>query len=165
MNYYNHEFYSQILTKLYDHRGYRFKPSRRTALSAMTRWLSGPVALFFDCLPGGAVKQRFLKFLNRFTIYSILLTAETWMVLDSSPHNRSDRIFRFLSWGRCGGRAFCNLKIDSQPTVFVLLSWNLVGWYSMSVRTIVWSRIFRFSPKGRCEGAHLGIFNSIDSLQ
>ena len=37
-----------------------------------------------------------------------------------------------------GGRASWNFRIISHPTFFIQLSWNLVGWYQTSIRTIDW---------------------------
>ena len=62
-------------------------------------------------------------------------------------------------------RASWNLQMDSQPAVRIRLCWNLVGWHKSSIRTIVWSWIFRFSLIGRCGDPHLEIFKSIHSLQ
>ena len=46
------------------------------------------------------------------------------MIIDVGSHNRSVPDFAIPSQGR----ASWNIQIDSQPTVRIRLSWNLVGW-------------------------------------
>ena len=54
--------------------------------------------------------------------------AETWY--DNTRH-QSVLSFEaeFLYFLPVSGRTSCNLQIDSQATVLITLTWNLVGWY------------------------------------
>ena len=74
--------------------------------------------LIFRFPPGGAVGARLLKSSNRFAAYtSYVIELKLGTIPDISPHNRSDRIFRFpfrkhTSW---------DIQIDSQPKVLILI--------------------------------------------
>ena len=78
------------------------------------------------------------------------------MILDIDAHSRSVPDFAISAQGALWGRASCNLQIDSQPTVLMRSSWNLVGWYLSSYHTLLRSRIFYFLPRGAV-GARLGV--------
>ena len=78
---------------------------------------------FFDFLPGRAVRTRLWKISDWFTAYNIysIKTELGRIILDITLHNRSQpEFFRFSFKEHCG-RASCNPRIDSLPTVIILL--------------------------------------------
>ena len=80
---------------------------------------------FFDFIPMGAVGARRLQFTIRFTAYSsYAIELELGrMVLNISPLDRSVSDCSIS----VRGRAPSNLQTNSQHTIFILLSWNLIG--------------------------------------
>ena len=78
-----------------------------------------------------AVAARLLKSWNRFTAYSFYAIELKLcrMIADITPYNHSELDFSTFFQGRCGCAPLWNLQIDSQSTIFIRFSWNLIGWY------------------------------------
>ena len=96
----------------------------------------------FDLFRGGALGARLFQFTNRFTTYISYANELNFVGWDwiSCSHNLGEPDFRFPHSGRCRGATLEIFK--SIHSIFIWLSWNLVGWYRTSIRTIVMSRMF-----------------------
>ena len=72
------------------------------------------------------------------------------MILVVSPHNRSVSDLSISFRVCCEGLLQYSKRFKSKkPTVRIRLTWNSIGWYQISICTIAWSWIFRFSSRGR----------------
>ena len=80
------------------------------------------------------------------------------MTLNISLHNCTTVRFSDFSSGGAVGRLCWNVKVDPQPTVS---SWNLVGLYKTSIRTIARGRFFSISLHVAMWGAPLEIVELI----
>ena len=71
------------------------------------------------------------------------------MILVVSPHNRSVSELSISFRVCCEGLLQYSKRFKSKkPTVRIRLTWNSIGWYQISICTIAWSWIFRFSSRG-----------------
>ena len=106
--------------------------------------------VYFSISFQGAVSARLSQFSNQFTAYSsyVIEVKRGRMIPDISPHNRSASVgFSVYPRRRCGARLL-KFVLDSQPTVRIRLSWNLVGSYQSSIRSIALRWIFAISFQG-----------------
>ena len=102
--------------------------------------------------------MRLVKYLNRFTAYSIY-PIELKLETEHQSAQSCGAGF-FISYeGKLWGRAVSNVLIVSQPTVRIRLSSNVVGRYRTSIRTIARSWIFRFPFGGAVMARHLKFSN------
>ena len=103
-----------------------------TSHSDTRHWCAVSLCLWFcDFLSGGAVGARLFQIFN---FYHLSYYMADWVetcrkILDVGTHSRSVSNFAILSQEVLWGRASWDIPIDSQPTVFISLSWDLVRWY------------------------------------